>query len=489
MLDAVKTSLQQKGLLSPSLEARIIEFERLCVLEISSEGLRNAVLDYLENVAPLDFFFGPASYSGKYHPSWQSAVGGILLNTTECCVGIDRKLRMYPSLVDSEGAPLPRDRDIIYVATILSDTFKPEEAQEHSKGSKGYTHHRVAAEKWRELARRRNISEPLAEAIADAVFWHLGRFTPEWPQSKDPRTFLALHSFITHALDMDFSNRNLELVFERKGVSEVMSSVDPPDAFLEKEFDTTSSYFEHIESKLLNIVTFYLTLILAVIAGIYHVATSDTFAKMTFWVIKGPRAFFMGIAALVLFVIGIFLLGMYTELRTRKILLLEEMAQIRQHFIQAGIRVGRHIGDAITMVSGISNCPRYLRRPSEDWYTTLLMIAVGSVSVAFGAAAELYAFAPVVFRGGVARHLVLFILGMCIFGVVAYLQFSWATTFCYLLDCRRERKYGTSHYGLLPKHSSAFPLGLSYLDRLATWIERRKRVEILRILDSAETHM
>lgn len=294
MLEGVKTALKQQGRWGPMLEGRFAEFERLCIKEIRSEKLRQAVLDYLEKVTPLEFFTAPASSSGRNHPPWQSAVGGILLNTVECCIGIDRKLRMYPSLTDADCNPRPEDRDIVYVATILSDTFKTEDAH---KNWREYSHHRTAAQKWRETAVRLHLPGEQTDAIADALFWHLGRFTKEWPAGNDPHARLSLLTFITHELDMDFSNRNLASVFDRKGVP-AMPTPDPPDAFLKQEFDTSSSYFAHIESKLLNIVTFYLTVILAVVTGIYYVAGSDMFAKMAFWHAKGPRAFFMGVSLL-----------------------------------------------------------------------------------------------------------------------------------------------------------------------------------------------
>jgi len=471
MLDGVKAALKHKGLLDAALESRIAEFERLCVAEIRSDALRNALLDYLENVAPLEFYFAPASSSGKNHPAWQAAPAGILLNTSECCIGIDRKLRMYPSLTDTNFNLLPEDRDIVYVATIISDTFKPEDA---GKPWREFAHHRIAAQKWRETAHKHNLPLPLIESIADAIFWHLGRFTHEWPSGADPRSHLSLHAFITHELDMDFSNRNLSLVFDRKGLGGNMSEGDPPDAFLKQEFDTSSSYFAHIEGKLLNIVTFYLTVILAVVTGIYYIAGSETFAKMAFWHVRGPRAFFMGLIALVFSLIGTFLLGMYTELRTRKILVLEEMARIREHFVQASSRQGKDIADAIGLVSGVSKCPPYLRRPSEDWYTILLMVFVNAVSVAFGVAAQLYAFATNIFKGSNGGQIVLFLAGLVLFLTVAFLQFRWVTVFCYLLDCRRAKKHGKSQYELLPKHRSEFPPGLRLLSRIAEYIEKNE---------------
>lgn len=483
MLEGVKTTLKQKGAWNATLDARLSEFERLCVAEIHSDTLRAAVLDYLEYVAPVDFFLAPASSSGKNHPSWQSALAGILLNTSECCVGIDRKIRMYPSLTDSTATPLPEHRDIVYVATIISDTFKSEDAKKHWKE---FSHHRTAAQKWRETARRHNIPEATAEAIADAIFWHLGRFTPEWPESQDPRTHLSLHAFITHELDMDFSNRNLALVFDRKGVDANMSTAGPSEPFLEKEFDTSSNYFTHVESKLLNIVTLYLTVILAVVSGIYYIAGSEVFAKLRFWEVIGPRAFLIGLAALVFSLIGIFLLGMYTELRTRKILVLEELARIREHYVNAGTGHGRGIADVITLVSGVVKCPPYLRRPSEDWYTLLLMVFVNSVSIAFGITAECYAFASNFFKASTWNQFALFLIGLALFLAAGFFQFRWVTTFCFLLDCRREKKYGPSQYELLPAHKSAYPPGLRWLNHFAGWIEKREKPHILRALTPTE---
>jgi hypothetical protein len=483
MLEGVKTALKQQGRWGPVLEGRLAEFERLCINEIRSEKLRQAVLDYLEKTTPLDFFTAPASSSGKNHPAWQSALGGILLNTVECCIGIDRKLRMYPSLTDANANPIADDRDIVYVATIISDTFKTEDVP---KNWRDYSHHRTAAQRWREVAARNHLPQAQTNVIADAIFWHLGRFTHEWPGTADPHTQLSLHAFITHELDMDFSNRNLAEVFDRKGELDDMPAADPSEGFLKQEFETSSSYFAHIESKLLNIVTFYLTVILAIVTGIYYIAGSEMFAKMRFWHVTAPRAFFMGLVALVFSLIGTFLLGMYTELRTRKILVLEEMARIREYFIQAASKQARSIADAIGLVSGVSKCPPYLRRPSEDWYTILLMVFVNAVSIAFGLTSELYAFATNIFKGSSPGQIGLFLIALALSLTLAFVQFRWVTIFCYLLDCRRENKHGPSQYELLPAHKSEFPPGLRWLNDLAARIEQREKPQILKALPSTK---
>lgn len=483
MLESVKASIREKGAWNSVLDKRFAEFERLCISEIKSAALREALIDYLERTTPLEFFFAAASSSGITHPIWQTGLGGILLNTVECCVGIDRKIRMYPSLTDEKADPLPDSRDIVYVATILSDTFKTEDAKKHWRE---YTHHRTAAGKWKEVAAHHDVPKNVVDAITDAIYWHLGRFTPDWPGDADPRSKLSVLAFITHELDMDFSNKKLALIFDRKeGEDGRMASDSQPDTLLQSEFQTTAAYFAHIEAKLLDIIKFYLAVFLAVMSGIYYIAVSDTFRLMKLWISQAPRAFFMGVAALVFFLIGIFLLGMYTELRTRKILMLEEMAAIREHYIQAGKAVGKDIAGAIRMVSGIVYCPPFLRRPSEDWYTILMMVAVAAVAVGFAAASGLYAFVPNLIKEGALWKVLLVALGLTVFGLVSFFQFKWVTTYCFVLDCRREKKYGPSKYGLFPKHSSAFPLGLRHLDRLASWMEKREKPNILRILDSS----
>src|ERR1700694_921330 len=117
MLESVKVRLRVCGQFPPEIERRFLEFERICLAEIHSEALRYAVLDYLENQCPPEFFTAPASSSGRRHPEWQSLPGGILLNTVECCVGADKKIRMYPNLTTESDEPKDDPHDIVSVAT------------------------------------------------------------------------------------------------------------------------------------------------------------------------------------------------------------------------------------------------------------------------------------------------------------------------------------------------------------------------------------
>ncbi len=232
-LASIESTLRARGIWSAVIHERLVEFNRLCLAQISDEPLREIIIAFLVEKVPVDFYVAPASSSGRNHPSWQSSAGGILLNTAECCIGIDRKMRIYPELADAVGKPLPKERDIIYAATILSDTFKPED---YGKQWSEWSHHKRAAEEFVPFALSRGLDASRIDPIKDAIFWHLGRFTPS--REKDmlnPRVTLTPTSFITHELDMDFSNRSLDEVFTRKGVASEEKMPELPSNFVLQE--------------------------------------------------------------------------------------------------------------------------------------------------------------------------------------------------------------------------------------------------------------
>ena len=465
MLESVKIRLRVAGKLTPEIERRILEFERICLSEIRSESLRYAVLDYLENLCPLEFYTAPASSSGAKHPEWQSLPGGILLNTAECCVGADRKIRMYPSLTTDALDTKDEAHDAVYVATVLSDTFK---GADFGKPWKEWSHHSKAEAEWQGIAKKHAIPPAIAERIASAIRWHLGRFTPDWPDGKDPRTMDPV-DFIVHELDMDFSNRRLSDVFQRR-LGE--AAEEGAAGFLDKEFESASSYFQHVEGKLNNLLVFFATLLIAVITASYYIGSSDMFKNLAFS--RTPRSFLIALLLFAFTLISMVFVGVYTELRVRKIRMLEEMAAIRGYQTQAADRKGANIRSAITMVSSVSACPPYLRRPSEDWYTLLLM-AISSAS-AFAVALHFLTFGILTAFGVGSiphHHLVWIAEGLIAWVAAAYLEFRWFTRFCYQLDLERKRKFSQAQYVFFSKHGESFPWPLHWLDSLANWIERR----------------
>jgi hypothetical protein len=465
MLEPIKIRLRVRGEFTHEIERRILELERICLAGIRSEALRCAVLDYLENHSPIEFFTAPASSTGGSHPEWQSLPGGILLNTVECCIGADRKIRLYPSLTTNSGEPKDEAHDVVYAATVLTDTFK---AADYGKSWKEWSHHIKASDEWQKVSEKHAIPKATAEGIASAIRWHLGRFTPDWPKDKDPRT-LDLLDFIVHELDMDFSNRRLSEVFQRR-----LGEASERDAagFLDKEFDAASSYFQHIEGKLTNLLVFFATLLIAVISGCYYLGSSDMFRNLTFS--HTPRAFLIALLLTTFTVISMVFIGVYTELRVRKIRMLEEMAAIRRYQIDRAALNSSEIRAAVTMVSSIPECPPYLRRPSEDWYT-LLLITISSAS-AFAVAFPFFIFGIGNVLGAQSPgHVYLIRIGegTVAFLLAAYSEFSWFTRFCYQLDLERQAKFQKPSYVFFPKHGQSFPWPLAWLDLLAAGIERR----------------
>jgi hypothetical protein len=483
-MQGVRERLRAAGELDPVVAARLDELQIFCINQVSDPTAREALICFLAEVAPIQFFVSPAS-RGQHHPKWQNERGGIIRNTLECCLGVDRKMRAFPQLLDPQGHPLPRDRDILLIATIISDTFKHVDLEGEWKG---FSHHRIAAEKWEELASRCGLESTFSKKVYDAIFWHLGRFTPEWdPNWTDPSRDLDLHAFLVHMLDMDFSNKDLERIFlpksplgahPGKGEDEPQVSSSHGKAaveFLGREFEAAHSYFLHIENKLSNLVTFYGTLFVATVSACYYIFTSDAF--------NGMRLFALAGAGLVFFLLGLFILGMYTELRIRKIKILEQLAAIREFFSTSKAEGKGEIGSFLILITGIDKCPPYLRRPSEDWYSILLMIFLNSLGLTFAVSSIIFGLKISALLGSGFAVVVGIVIAGILFACTFYLQFKWTTLFALTFDCEREVRYRkTPAYDLFNTIPDVIPRGLRWLEIRASKIEDSNRNRILMLV-------
>jgi hypothetical protein len=393
-----------------------------------------------------------------------------LLNTVECCIAIDRKMHIYPELTDSAGIPLSKDRDIIYAATILSDTFKPEDYGK--KQWSEWCHHQRAAEEFEQFASGYGLDASWIQPIKDAIFWHLGRFTPNRQKEMvNPRVTLTPTSFITHELDMDFSNRSLDEVFMRKGISSEQNVSDLPSNFVLQELSSTTTYFSQVETKMVSLVTLYATLVVAVVPGAAYVVTNQTIQQLQIPYVTSVKALVLGIFLALFSLITTFLLAVYTELRVRKIAMLEAMAAARAYLMNEASALHIDLQGAITTVIGVRKCPKFLRRPSEDWYMLCLMSALGGL---------FWASSLCSLGTGLATHalksyvrLRLMFCGICIasFLVITYWHLSWVVRFCHEMDLRRETKYGAPDYDYMIGKRSTIPIVLRPLDGICRWIE------------------
>jgi len=216
-MDAVIGKLKAMEAYTDLVGAEIAALWKHGVERVSDSELRAVLIYFLAEVAPWTFFVNPASSTGRNHPEWQGGRAGIVRNTVECCVAVDRQLQIYPDLTDNNAEAKPEARNIVLIATILSDTFKYGEAEikEISSESKiDKNHGRIAAERWRAAARRYEIRQESVDEIYEAIYWHLGRFTPGWPPGKG----MSLYAAITHRIDMFFSDKSLELLYDAKRV-------------------------------------------------------------------------------------------------------------------------------------------------------------------------------------------------------------------------------------------------------------------------------
>lgn len=206
--------LKKQGVLTDEIRQRLSEFWFHGVEKICDRRIKAAVVYLFTKIVPWQFFTAPASSSTKYHPTWQVKPGGLIRHTTELCIVIERQLQQYPKLTDSKCNPLPEARDILLAAGILHDTFK--NGLPWGEKTDYENHHRVAAEKWDAAAGKFGVPKSIRESIYEAIFWHAGRWTPEWQPDKLEK--LSIYARILHSADMFSSDYNLDLMYTAKPI-------------------------------------------------------------------------------------------------------------------------------------------------------------------------------------------------------------------------------------------------------------------------------
>ena len=254
-------------------------------------------------------------------------------------------------------------------------------------------------------------------------------------------------------------------------------------SFLQSEFETTAEYMSHVEDKLANVLTFYSTLLFGVVSACSYIATGELFAK-THFLNMAPRALFIGVATGLFTAIGILHLGIYTELRVTKVRALEQMALVRSHFAALAKSFGMDLGQAVGTPSAVSACPRFLERPSDDWYTLVLMTLVNAVAVAVYIGSLLFGVWPGWFS--VHRAELAVISSICLL-FPAYTQFRWITLRCFILDCQREAIHGPSIPSKVREGSFAVPFVLRWVEPLAAKIERAHKHAIMTSLGARQS--
>lgn len=220
---------------------------------------------------------------------------------------------------------------------------------------------------------------------------------------------------------------------------------------IEKQFillfhEDMQRYFINIEQSMISLLRVYLTIFALIGPAI-------AFLRIRYSVGLNIISLLLGIIG----ILGVYILGMYLELRIRKIKVLEQIALIvdkitKSSFLQKGW---------ISMIASIEECPPYLRRPSSEWYTVIFLSFLNGISLSISILI-LIMITPTWFSicMFIAVWLVLFLT-----------QFIWATRYAYTFDVKRELKYKVENKYDLLKPLPYFPGPFKIFDKIASYIE------------------
>ncbi len=244
--------------------------------------------------------------------------------------------------------------------------------------------------------------------------------------------------------------------------------------FLLREYQETHNYFNNVERSMADLLRFYnsiLAIMIPVSAVLFQYLKNDK--NLLFWV--------MTALSVVVCLLGLYVFGMYIELRIRKIKTLEQIAIFREKMIEAN----QALSNILKMIPSISECPPYLRRPSSEWYTVSYISFVNGLvaAVASGFFIRTKFFQRIidVFPDFVPKFLGI-VLPILILVFFAKFLFKWATKYCFIYDLKREREYSVKNRYSFLDPSPYFPR----LFWLAKWIAERYESKLQREYSTQE---
>lgn len=209
-MDALRERLTRAGAWDARLESELNALWKYGVERIQHAALKRTISDFL-CIVPVVFFTDHASRSGRFHPRWQNERHGTLRSIIESCVLVPPMAQYVPELLDASMKPDPHAVDVALAATIVSDTWKKEDAGDVHHGKE---HGRVAAEHWRAFALAAGLDPVLVEEVATGVHWHYGPYTPGW--TRDSR--LPPVAWLVHLCDAFTAQPDLAVIYENKAV-------------------------------------------------------------------------------------------------------------------------------------------------------------------------------------------------------------------------------------------------------------------------------
>lgn len=166
---------------------------------IKDEKLNKVVRVILESIVSPEFWTASASSTGKYHPEIANGRGGLVRHTVMMLYFAPQEARTFYNDVTQ------KDMDRIYTAVVLHDAFK------YGRPWGRFTvnnHGEIASQVWKQVAEGYGVDKETVDIIADALKWHMGRWSPSYGGSMSKFAELIFH------IDMTAANVLLNELFE-----------------------------------------------------------------------------------------------------------------------------------------------------------------------------------------------------------------------------------------------------------------------------------
>lgn len=170
---------------------------------LKNPKIREFTKGFLLEVVPDYFATIPASSTGKYHPAYSLGEGGLLRHTIAAAI-VAKQIAKLEYWQFSPG-----DRELIFAAAILHDTFKQGVV---ASGHTERAHPNIAAQQIRKYAEKVNEPE-IGKYLAGLVVAHMGEFGNQKPGNRG--------QFCVHLADFIASRKNIDIHWDDDVIAEL----------------------------------------------------------------------------------------------------------------------------------------------------------------------------------------------------------------------------------------------------------------------------
>jgi len=242
---------------------------------------------------------------------------------------------------------------------------------------------------------------------------------------------------------------------------------------LHDELTIDHAYLMSVERTMFEHLRFYIVMLAALVGGL-------TALVGYLWDSKQDTLLFvlvmmLGLVFWVIFYVGLLI---YLELRVRKIKMIEQIALIRQEYGKKS----QALDDNFILIKGIAACPPYLRAGCSEWYTTIFLCALCSLSLVVGFAGG-YGYVLRTLVGADIREMLCWevaALLALLWGLLFFACFRRAIIYALFYDLKRESDFNvTPSYDLLESNGVIFSLPLRLLRMFQEKVRKRNRKALM----------